>query len=112
MHLGLLKPLRGWRQFAGEVGIVVLGVLIALGAGQLAEEMNWRRKAVEAQESIAHELAQNAGVFDERTMEQPCQQRASAQLDKAIRAARQSGRLGVIEGAGAPMYRPLLTSAW
>ena len=29
MHLHLPKPLHGWRAFVGEVGIIVLGVLIA-----------------------------------------------------------------------------------
>lgn len=35
MHFHLPKPLHGWREFAGEVGIVVFGVLIALGAEQV-----------------------------------------------------------------------------
>jgi hypothetical protein len=30
MHFHLPKPLHGWREFAGEVGIIVIGVLIAL----------------------------------------------------------------------------------
>jgi hypothetical protein len=30
MHFHLPKPLHGWRAFAGEVGIIVVGVLIAL----------------------------------------------------------------------------------
>jgi uncharacterized membrane protein YraQ (UPF0718 family) len=29
MHFHLPKPLHGWREFKGEVGIIVLGVLIA-----------------------------------------------------------------------------------
>jgi hypothetical protein len=28
MHFHLPKPLHGWRAFAGEVGIIVVGVLI------------------------------------------------------------------------------------
>jgi hypothetical protein len=31
MHFHLPKPLHGWREFAGEVGIIVVGVLIARG---------------------------------------------------------------------------------
>jgi hypothetical protein len=31
MHFHLPKPLHGWREFIGEVGIIVIGVLIALG---------------------------------------------------------------------------------
>ena len=30
MHFHLPKPLHGWREFVGEVAIIVLGVLIAL----------------------------------------------------------------------------------
>jgi len=30
MHFRLPKPLHGWREFAGEVGTIVIGVLIAL----------------------------------------------------------------------------------
>ena len=40
MQFHLPKPLHGWREFFGEVGIIVLGVMIALGAGQAIE--NWR----------------------------------------------------------------------
>ena len=40
MHFHLPKPLHGWRAFAGEVGIIVIGVLIALGAQQLVEAAN------------------------------------------------------------------------
>jgi hypothetical protein len=32
MQFHLPKPLRGWRAFVGEVGVIVLGVLVALGA--------------------------------------------------------------------------------
>jgi len=44
MHFHLPKPLHGWREFAGEVGIIVLGVLIALGLGQVAQAWNERSK--------------------------------------------------------------------
>ena len=38
MHIHHLpKPLHGWRAFLGEVGIIVLGVLIALGAESAVE---------------------------------------------------------------------------
>jgi hypothetical protein len=40
MHFHLPKPLHGWREFVGEVGISVLGVLIALGAEQVIETVH------------------------------------------------------------------------
>ena len=42
MHFHLPKPLHGWREFVGEVGIIVIGVLIALGAEQVVETLHWR----------------------------------------------------------------------
>jgi hypothetical protein len=44
MHFHLPKPLHGWREFTGEVGIIVIGVLIALGAQQVVEAAQWRSK--------------------------------------------------------------------
>ena len=40
MHFHLPKPLHGWRELIGEVGIIVVGVLIALSAEQLVEGWN------------------------------------------------------------------------
>ncbi len=37
MHLHLPKPLHGWREFLGEVGIIVIGVPLALGAEKVVE---------------------------------------------------------------------------
>jgi len=44
MQVHVPKPLHGWREFAGEVGILVLGVLIALGAERrCSRALVWRR---------------------------------------------------------------------
>ena len=45
MRFDLIKPVNGWRAFWGEVGIIVLGVLIALGAQQVAERVRDRQLA-------------------------------------------------------------------
>jgi hypothetical protein len=39
MRFSLPKPLHGWREFAGEVGIIVIGVLIALSAQAVVEHL-------------------------------------------------------------------------
>lgn len=48
MHFRLPKPLHGWRTFVGEVGIIVLGVLIALGAEQAAQTAHQRHEGEQA----------------------------------------------------------------
>lgn len=44
MHFHLPKPLHGWREFSGEVGIIVIGVLIALGAQQVVQDWSDRQR--------------------------------------------------------------------
>ncbi|HZC38451.1 MAG TPA: hypothetical protein VE221_07230, partial [Sphingomicrobium sp.] len=56
MHLHLPKPLHGWRAFVGEVGIIVIGVLIALGAEQVMETVHGRTELREAEAAMTSEL--------------------------------------------------------
>ena len=65
MHVHLPKPLHGWRQLAGEVGIIVLGVLIALGFEQLVEAMRWRSEVGHFRTAVDHELGRNLGLYRE-----------------------------------------------
>ena len=37
MAMRFPAPVHGWRAFAGEVGTIVLGVLLALGAQELVQ---------------------------------------------------------------------------
>ena len=57
--LGVLRPPEGWRAFAGEVGVVLLGVLLALGAQEIAEDIEDRREAAATRESLASEIRES-----------------------------------------------------
>jgi len=72
MHFHLPKPLHGWREFAGEVGIIVLGVLIALGAEQMAEALHWRAEVRDAKSAIHEDMAQSNRVFAYRVAAHDC----------------------------------------
>jgi hypothetical protein len=61
MHVELPKPLHGWRAFVGEVGVIVLGVLIALGAQELVESLNWHEKVEAAVSDMNNELGSGNG---------------------------------------------------
>jgi hypothetical protein len=59
MHFHLPKPLHGWREFAGEVGIIVIGVMIALGAEQAVESVHQKAELREAEDAMVKELRQD-----------------------------------------------------
>jgi hypothetical protein len=61
MHFHLPKPLHGWRAFIGEVGVIVLGVLIALAAGQAVDTLQWHNKIDDAEAAMRLELAEDDG---------------------------------------------------
>lgn len=63
MHVHLPKPLHGWREFLGEVGIVFLGVLIALGAEQVIETLRWSHKLSEVKQDLTAEMREDNGVI-------------------------------------------------
>src|SRR5947209_17021640 len=64
MHFHLPKPLHGWREFAGEVGIIVIGVLIALGAEQVVEAFAWREKVAIVRQSLMGELSNDRARWE------------------------------------------------
>jgi hypothetical protein len=72
MHFHLPKALHGWREFAGEVGIIVLGVLIALAFEQLVETLHWQAQARLAQGELAKDLALASDLASERVAVTRC----------------------------------------
>ncbi len=85
MHFHLPKPLHGWREFAGEVGIIVVGVMIALGAEQVVEKMRWNGEVADARKSLDAQLA-DAKFGLERLQNQDCVERKLDRLDDLISA--------------------------
>jgi hypothetical protein len=101
-----------YRKFAREVGSVVLGVLIALGLGEVASDIRWRFDASDALEGISVDFERDAGVMHERILAKPCIDRRLGEVDALIKRARRTGILPQIGPIGRPPTRPLITAAW
>jgi hypothetical protein len=86
MHFHLPKPLHGWREFAGEVGIIVIGVLIALGAEQVVETLHWRQVAAAGRESVDDEIQGEYFEASEMVIAQPCIDEQLRMLEAAVLA--------------------------
>jgi hypothetical protein len=67
------KPIHHWREFVKEVGIIVLGVLIALAAEQAVEWLSWRAKASQAEQHLRRDAASVLNAMLERLEIQKCQ---------------------------------------
>lgn len=76
MHIHLPKPLHGWRAFVGEVGIIVVGVLIALAAEQVVEALHWRAEMSGERQALYSEARENIGSVLWRQRLQPVHRRS------------------------------------
>ena len=91
MHFRLPKPLHGWREFVGEVGIIVIGVLIALGAQQVVESARDRRVAEQTRSAVTEEIGQNLLSISLRGTAEPCIARRLGELHAMVNQWGQSG---------------------
>jgi hypothetical protein len=86
-----LRPDKGWRAFADDVAVVLLGVLLALGAQQVAETVNQRREAADTRTALTNEIKETLAVLELRRLAQPC-------IDRRLKEVRalvdQWGRTG------------------
>ncbi|MEO7635831.1 MAG: hypothetical protein ABIS38_09340, partial [Sphingomicrobium sp.] len=91
MDLRLPKPIHGWRQFLGEVGIIVLGVLLALGAEQVASNIHDRDVAAETTADVSDELNDGLASMALRRTAIPCIDRRFAELRAIFKTWQETG---------------------
>src|SRR4051794_31028777 len=112
MHVHLPRPIHGWRAFVGEVGIIVLGVLIALGAGQVAEMFHRREQARLAEQAMRLELADDDGPQAyARVVIAPCLESQIARIHDGAATA-PANQLRSWIAAYAPPFRSWDNEAW
>lgn len=67
-----LTPPYGWSAVRWELGIVTLGVLLALGAQQLVEAVSWRGRAADAKKRLLVEVQRHYDIVHELLAVAPC----------------------------------------
>jgi hypothetical protein len=87
MHVHLPKPLHGWRAFVGEVGIIVIGVLIALGAEQVVTSIRERDDVAQLRGALNGELADDRARWEHIRAQDRCTLQRLDALDKWVGTA-------------------------
>jgi hypothetical protein len=112
MRFLLPKPLHGWREFGGEVGIIVLGVLIALGAQQLAENVQQRSETTDARRAVRAELEVNLSRLASRAAQKHCVERRMDEIQSLLDTAARSGSIVPPGWIGRPQYWSMQSVRW
>jgi hypothetical protein len=93
MHVHKPKLVHGWKEFLTEIGVIVIGVSIALGAEQVAEGMYWREQVRIAHEALANDMAEVVGYAAEREAFSACIDQRLNRWSEMIEEASRTGRL-------------------
>jgi hypothetical protein len=81
------KPIRNWRELLKEVGIIVLGVSIALAAEQTVQAVHEYHRASLARASIRGEIANILGQMEVRQVTEACVSRRLDDVEGLIAAS-------------------------
>jgi hypothetical protein len=112
MQVKLPRPLHGWREFVGEVGIIVLGVLIALGAQQMVESWQWRQEVKAERASLTAEVSDALSIIAVRTAQVPCVERRLAEIHTVLERHRRGEPLGLIRQIAHPSQAAASRGTW
>ena len=110
MHFHLPKPLHGWREFAGEIAIIVVGVLIALTAEQVVEAVHWHEQVEAGREALRQDFITIVANAREREGEDGCIRRRLSEVVALLNAS--PGVLPSIGHLGSPPARPWYPASW
>lgn len=112
MKAPLPSTLHGWHPFLGEVGIIVFGVLIALGAQQLVDHVSRQADMHEFRAATDAEIGRTLGTYQARLAQDGCVTRKLDDLERWL-ALWQDSKGGPISGAiSGPRSQQPYTSVW
>ena len=105
-HFHIPKPLHGWREFVGEVGIIVLGVLIALAAEQAITSVRDASQVRRSEDSLKDNFSRFVRLTAELDGTQPCLTKRATEIRSLIDGAAVARRLPSVGGIPLPQTRP------
>ncbi len=72
MHLHKPKPVGAWGEFLSEIGVIVVGILIALALEQSVEWLHWRREIAETRQALGLEITYNVKAIEALDAQNTC----------------------------------------
>ena len=72
MHIHKPKAAHSLREFLAEIGVIVVGVLIALAFEQVVEAFHWRHEVLMERDALLGEVRLNLSAAAFRQSEQAC----------------------------------------
>ena len=104
--------MHGWREFIGEVGIIVVGVLIALGGEQLVETIRADQDVREFRRAADGEIRFDVAAYADRMEQSACAAKRLDELEVWLNEWNAGRRPVLTERISRPTYLSPRTSVW
>lgn len=112
MDIHKSKPVHSWREFLSEIGTIICGILIALGAEQVVSNLDWNRRVAETREAVGLELGENLGRMENRLQMERCVEQRLDALAGIVDRAAQTGALPPLPEPRAPPFTTWGNGVW
>ena len=100
------------RECAREIVIVTLGVLIALGIGEIADAIRWEGRVRTSMAAIRVDLGAMRYDLNERIVLQPCLEEKLEMIAAVIKQARRTNQLPEVQGLAKFPMRKMEFANW
>ena len=107
-----LEPPNGWNAVAWELGIVVLGVLIALGSERIVESLYWQTEVAAEREALLQEASDSFDAIALRKAQQPCVDRRLAEILTVLQRHSRGEPHGIVNKVGLPTRQGATRGTW
>ncbi len=112
MNVQILKPPHGWSVVAWDLAIVTLGVLIALAAQQLVDDMHWRSEVRDFRKAVRSEISNDLATYTYRKDEDRCIVARLNELQHWLESWRTGQPLKLAGPIGIPDSLVVRTGVW
>jgi hypothetical protein len=112
MHIHKPKAAHGVREFLSEIGIIVVGVLIALALEQAVEWLHWSSEVQKARSSVHSEIAHNDQISALRAEAEPCVTRRLNAIEDVLEKAASRRPVAQVSDLRLPINYALDDSNW
>lgn len=105
-------PVRRWQKLVSEIGTIVVGVLIALAAGQTVDMLHWRQEVETERQALLAEVRDNLSGVQARILLEPCVERRLSELKVVFDRKSRGEPLGITGLVGLPVPRGGSRGSW
>jgi hypothetical protein len=112
MHIHKPTAPKSLAEFLSEIGVIVVGIVIALGGEQTIEWLHWRHEVAETRAALSHELAGDVGVAQYRVHVAPCIVRRLTELKTTIDAHARGAHVRFLGPVGQPQFPHIHNNVW